>query len=437
MSEFPAVGSSPASKRTALPLTLITNRPFFLFNREKWAGLIPAFEQNTGGPAMNLPRIALSAVAAAMIAFSGIAHAQILDTPASHAVIMDHETGTILFSKDGAEPMVPASMTKMMTAYTVFEMVRRGELSMSDKLTVSENAWRRGGFPSGTSTMGLAPGDTPTVEELLHGVIIMSGNDACIVLAEGISGSDEAFARRMTALAHELGLNSANFLNSTGLEAVGHVISAEDLATLAKMTIDNYPEYYEWYALPSYTWRDFTQANRNPLLEVSGADGVKTGHLEVSGYGLTASAVRDGIRRTIVINGLDSKAARAAEGERMMRIAFQSFDLKTITPSSVKLPDVPVWLGKSNMVPVSLGADLRVAGYKPSLEKAKAEIVLPGPLEAPVKQGDEVGKLIITVDGQPPQEAPIIASADVGKLGFLGRAIEGLSQMLGGGDSQS
>lgn len=386
---------------------------------------------------LQLPRIARNALVAALIVFSGTAHAQILETPASHAVIMDNETGTILFSKNGTEPMVPASMTKMMTAYTVFEMVRRGELSMSDKFTVSEHAWREGGFPSGTSTMGLAPGDTPTVEELLHGVIIMSGNDACIALAENISGSDEAFGRRMTDLAHELGLNSANFLNSTGLEAVGHVISAEDLAKLAKLTIDNYPEYYKWYALPSYTWRNFTQANRNPLLEVSGADGVKTGHLEVSGYGLTASAVRDGVRRTIVINGLDSMAARAAEGERLMRIAFQSFDLKTITPETVSLPEVPVWLGESQKVPVRLARDVEIAGYKPSLEKAKAEIVLPGPLQAPIRKGEEIGKLVITIEGQSPVEAPIVASESVSRLGFLGRAIEGLSQMLGGGDSQS
>jgi len=388
-------------------------------------------------PVMYLPRIVLNAVVAALIVFSGVARAQMLDTPASHAVIMDHETGTILFSKRGSEPMVPASMTKMMTAYAVFEMVRRGELSMSDKFTVSENAWRKGGFPSGTSTMGLAPGDTPTVEELLHGVIIMSGNDACIVLAENISGSEDVFAKRMTNLAHELGLNSANFLNSTGLEAVGHVISAEDLAKLAKMTVDNYPDYYAWYSLPSYSWRNFTQANRNPLIEVSGADGVKTGHLEVSGYGLTASAVRDGVRRTIVINGLDSMAARAAEGERMMRIAFNSFDLKTITPDAVDLPDVPVWLGDTKSVPVRLAADMRIAGYKAALEKAKSEIVLPGPVEAPVKKGAEIGKLVITVEGQDPVEAAIVADADVGKLGFIGRAIEGLSQLIGGGEIQS
>lgn len=328
--------------------------------------------------------------------------------------------------------MTPASMTKMMTAYLVFTMIDNGEIALTDKLTVSEDAWRRGGFPSGTSTMGLVPKDTPTVEELLHGVIIMSGNDACIVLAQGTAGSEDAFARRMTELAHELGLSSANFLNSTGLEAEGHVISAEDLAKLAKLTIDNYPQYYDWYDLPSYSWRDYTQANRNPLLEVSGADGLKTGHLEASGYGLAASAVRDGVRRTIVINGLESKAARAREGERMMRMAFQSYDLKTITPDSISLPDIKVWLGKEQTVPVSLANEIVVAGHKATLSAAKSEVVLDKPLEAPIKKGEPVGRLVITLEGQDPVSAPVIAEADVSKLGFVGKAVEGLSRLISG-----
>lgn len=362
------------------------------------------------------------------------AGAQIIDTPAQHAVIMDNATGEILFSKDGTEPMIPASMTKMMTAYLVFDMVKRGELNMTDRLTVSADAWRRGGFPSGTSTMGLVPKDTPTIEELLHGVIIMSGNDACIVLAEGISGSEEAFAKRMTQLAHEKGLKSANFLNSTGLEDIGHVISAEDLARLAKLTIDDFPEYYGWYDIPSYSWREYTQPNRNPLLGVEGADGLKTGHLEASGYGLTGSAVRDGVRRTIVINGMDSMAARAAEGERMLRLAFQSFDLKTIAPDNVMLPEQKVWLGQERTVPVSLAEPMLIAGHKAAFDKAKTEIVLDKALEAPVKKGDRVGRLVVTLDGRPPVEAPIIAEANVKRLGFFGRAVDGLSAMISGND---
>lgn len=384
---------------------------------------------------MKVLRGIISAVVALGLAGAMPAAAQLIDSPAEFAVIMDHETGQILYSKRGDEPMTPASMTKMMTALVVFELIERGEISLTDKFTVSEDAWRRGGFPSGTSTMGLKPKDTPTVEELLHGVITMSGNDACIVLAEGISGSEPAFAARMTQMAHELGLSSVNFVNTTGLEGEGHVVSAIDLAKIAKMTIDKYPQYYPWYALPSYTWREYTQANRNPLLEVAGADGLKTGHLSSSGYGLTASAVRDGVRRTIVINGLPTMAARAQEAERLMRIAMQSFDLKTIGPDTVDLPDVEVWLGEQRTVPVSLAEPIKVVGHKAAYSKAKAELVLDKTVRAPVKKGDVVGKFVVTLEGQDPISAPVIAEADVGKLGFVGMAIEGISTfMKKGGD---
>ncbi len=372
----------------------------------------------------------ISAVAAFGFMAALPASAQLIDTPAEYAVIMDHDTGQILYSKRGDEPMTPASMTKMLTAFTVFELIERGELSLTDRFTVSEDAWRRGGFPSGTSTMGLKPKDTPTVEELLHGVITMSGNDACIVLAEGISGSEPAFAARMTQMAHEIGLSSVNFVNATGLEGEGHVISAIDLAKLAKMTIDRYPQYYPWYSLPSYTWRDYTQQNRNPLLEVAGADGLKTGHLESSGYSLTASAIRDGVRRTIVINGLPTMAARAQEAERLMRIAMQSFELKSIGPETVTLPDVPVWLGEQRTVPVSLAEPIKVVGHKAAFTKATAELVLDKTVKAPVKKGDQVGMFVVTLTGQDPVSAPVIAEADVKKLGFVGMAIEGISTMM-------
>jgi D-alanyl-D-alanine carboxypeptidase (penicillin-binding protein 5/6) len=379
---------------------------------------------------VNFWRGMISAIAVLGATAGFPAAAQLIDTPAEYAVIMDHETGQILYSKRGDEPMTPASMTKMMTALVVFELIERGEISLTDKFTVSEDAWRRGGFPSGTSTMGLVPKDTPTVEELLHGVITMSGNDACIVLAEGISGSEPAFAARMTQIAHELGLNSVNFVNATGLEGEGHVISAIDLAKIAKMTIDKYPQYYPWYSLPSYTWREYTQVNRNPLLEVAGADGLKTGHLESSGYGLTASAVRDGVRRTIVINGLPTMAARAQEAERLMRVAIQSFELKSIGPETVNLPEVPVWLGEQRTVPVSLAEPVKVVGHKANFTKAKAELVLDKTIKAPVKKGDVVGKFVVTMEGQEPITASVIAEADVKKLGFIGQAIEGISTLM-------
>ncbi|MDP1555110.1 MAG: D-alanyl-D-alanine carboxypeptidase, partial [Hyphomonas sp.] len=187
---------------------------------------------------------------------------------------------------------------------------------------------------------------------------------------------------------------------------------------------------YDWYSLPSYTWREYTQANRNPLLEVAGADGLKTGHLGESGYGLTASAVRDGVRRTIVINGLPTMAARAQEAERLMRVAMQSFELKTIGPDTVTLPDVDVWLGEQGTVPVSLSQPVKVVGHKAAFSKAKAELVLDKTIRAPVKKGDTVGQFVVTLDGQEPVSAPVIAEADVRKLGFVGKAIAGIGTLM-------
>lgn len=362
------------------------------------------------------------------------AHAQILETDAEFAVILDHESGEVLWSKDGDVPMVPASMTKMMTAYFVFDLIKDGEITLDTEMTVSDDAWRRGGFPSGTSTMGLRPKERPTVRELLQGMIVMSGNDACIVLAQGISGSEEAFARQMTERAQELGLTTVNFVNTTGLEGEGHVVSAADLARLAKMIIDDYPEYYDWYSQDSYTWGEYTQANRNPLLgTMDGADGLKTGHLSVSGYGLTASAVRDGQRRTIVINGLPSKQARAQEAERLMRMAFSAFETRSVPADGKRLAELDVWLGETRTVGVQLADPMSVTAHRRAFSKGKSEIVHDRLIQAPVKAGDQIATLVVTIEGKDPIELPLVASEDVGRLGFIGRSVEGLSRMLEGG----
>ena len=293
---------------------------------------------------------ALSVLAAAALPAS----AQYIDTEAEYAVIMDYETGDILFSKRGSEAMIPASMTKIMTAHVVYDAIERGEISLDDELVVSERAWREGGWATGGSTMGLKIGETPTVEQLLRGVIVLSGNDACIVLAEGLAGSEEAFADRMTDLAHELGLASANFENASGLPAEGHVISAADLAKLAALEIRKYPQYYKYYSELEMSWNGITQGNRNPLLySMDGADGLKTGHLEVSGYGLTASAERDGQRMIMVLNGLPSSQARAEESERLMRLAFTAFDTRTVEPSEEAFAELPVWNGEASTVGVT------------------------------------------------------------------------------------
>ncbi|MEC7288843.1 MAG: D-alanyl-D-alanine carboxypeptidase family protein [Pseudomonadota bacterium] len=362
------------------------------------------------------------------------AQAQIIGTDADYAVIMDHESGEILWSKQGETPMIPASMTKMMTAYFVFDLIDQGEITLADQMTVSADAWRRGGFPSGTSTMGLRPNERPTVEELLHGVIIMSGNDACIVLAEGIAGSEDAFAQQMTDRAHELGLTSVNFVNSTGLEGEGHVVSAADLAELARLTIENYPQYYDWYDDPEYTWGEYTQANRNPLLgTMDGADGLKTGHLSASGYGLTGSAVRDGKRRIIVLNGMPSKQARAQEAERLMRMAFTAFETRTIETGDARLAELDVWMGERRTVGVQLAESVDVTAHKRAFAKGKTEVVHDRLIEAPIAAGDQIATLVVTIEGKDPIELPLVAAEDVSRLGFVGRAIEGLSRMLDGG----
>lgn len=371
---------------------------------------------------------------APLLLFPATAPAQIIGTEAEYAVIMDHETGDILWSKNGDTPMTPASMTKMMTAYFVFDLIDQGEITLQDEMVVSDDAWRRGGFPSGTSTMGLSPKERPTVEQLLHGVIIMSGNDACIVLAEGIAGSEEAFAQQMTERAHELGLTSVNFVNSTGLEGEGHVVSAADLAELARLTIENYPQYYDWYDDAEYTWGGFTQGNRNPLLgTMQGADGLKTGHLDASGYGLTGSAVRDGKRRIIVLNGTESKQARAQEAERMMRMAFTAFETRTIQAGDKRLAELDVWLGARRSVGVQLQESVDVTAHKRAFSRGTSEIVHDQLIEAPISAGDQIATLVVTIEGKDPIELPLVASEDVPRLGFVGKAIEGLSRMMDGG----
>ena len=354
----------------------------------------------------------------------------VIETNAEFAVIMDHDSGEVLFSKRGDEPMVPASMTKIMTAQVVFDRLATGELALADRFTVSENAWRKGNSASGGSTMFLEPGDTPTVAELLRGVIVVSGNDACIVLAEGISGSEEAFAREMTAVAKARGLTSVNFKNASGLYAADHVISAIDLAKLAKIQIDEFPEMYAIYTEEEYAWNGIRQTNRNPILGRRGVDGLKTGHLQASGYGLVASAELDGKRRTIVINGLESEAERAREADRLMRQAFNAFETRTVEADGRLLAEIPVSLGTTTNIGVALAEPFSVTAHKRAFPKSTSEIVYDAPLKAPIKIGDEVAKLVVNVDGQEPIILPLVAQNGSERLGFFGKAVAGLSAMM-------
>jgi D-alanyl-D-alanine carboxypeptidase (penicillin-binding protein 5/6) len=350
-----------------------------------------------------------------------------LNTTATYAFIMDGDTGLSLYSKRGDEAMIPASMSKLMLYYMVFERLKAGRLKMDDEFTVSEHAWRTGGAGTDGSTMFLPIHSKVTVQDLLKGAIIVSGNDACIALAEGLFGSEEAYARQATARAKELGLTHSTFGNATGLDNPNHRMSAHDIGLVAYRIIHDFPEYYPLFSEPEFTFNKTRQYNRNPLLrELQGSDGVKTGHLSVSGFGLVGSAVREGKRRIIVLNGLASETERKLEGPRVMRSAFLDFTSATLVKKGAQVAVADVWMGEQKQVPLIATADYAVGLHLDAVDKIKGEVVYKSPLMAPLKQGDIVGDLIVTAPGVGAVKIPVAAAAAVSEMGFFGKAMFGL-----------
>ena len=349
--------------------------------------------------------------------------ARAFETKAREAILVDYDTGTVLFQKNADQPMPPASMSKMMTVFMLFEQLRDGRLKLDDKVTVSGNAWKKGGAASGGSTMFLQPGSEVTIEDLLHGIIVQSGNDACIVVAEALAGSEEAFAEAMTKRAHELGLESSVFKNATGLPDEGHVSTARDLALLAIHTINEFPEYYkEFYSVKDFTYNGIAQGNRNPLLYKNvGADGLKTGHTNAAGYGLTASAVQDGRRLVLVIGGLGSAKERSQEAEQLMAWGFRDFENVRIVEAGKPITDAEVWLGEADTVPLTTDRDFLVTVFRKARDAMEVKVKYDGPLPAPIRAGDPVATLVVTIPGEEPIRTPLVAGADVERLGFVGR----------------
>lgn len=347
------------------------------------------------------------------------AAAQEIETSARQAFIIDAQTGTVLLDKDADSLMPPASMSKLMTAYMVFQRLKDGRLSLEDELLVSEKAWRKGG-----SKMFVEVGSRVSVEDLLRGIIVQSGNDACIVVAEGIAGSEEAFADMMTEVARKIGLEKSVFRNATGWPDEGHVMTARELAILAQRIIADFPEYYHYYAETSFTYNNIRQGNRNPLLyTMNGADGLKTGHTEASGYGLTASAKRDGRRIILVVNGLPSMNARSQESSRLMDWAFREFEALSLFKAGETVEQAEIWMGNARTVPLVTAGDIVITVPKAARRSMVVSAVYDGPVAAPVKQGDRIATLRVSLPNGATMDYPLLAGADVEELGLFGRML--------------
>ncbi len=351
------------------------------------------------------------------------APAAAIDIRAREYILIDYQTGTVLDAKDPDMRMPPSSMSKLMTGYMVYSALKAGKLSLDDQLTVSRNAWLKGGAATGGSTMFLDPNASVKVEDLIRGMIVQSGNDACIVLAEAIAGSEEEFAKQMNEKAKEIGLTNSHFVNATGLPDPEHYMTPRDLATLAKRIITDFPEFYSIYSETSFTYNKITQGNRNPLLYRvgSGADGLKTGHTEAAGYGLTASAIRNGRRLIMVANGMNSIPDRDSETSKLIDWGFREFTNRELFKAGDVVTDAEVWLGDAPDVALVIPQDVIITVPRASAQNLDVKVVYEGPLPAPIAKDAQVAKVIINAKDLPPIELPLHARNEVGRLGFIGR----------------
>lgn len=370
-----------------------------------------------------------ASVLAALALLAAARPAGAIDTVAREMILVDATTGTVLAEKNPDAPMPPSSMSKLMTLYVVFELLRDGKLKMEDAFRVSEQAWRTGG-----SKMFLPLDAKVTVEELLKGIVIQSGNDACVVLAEGISGSEESFAELLNKRAAELGLKGSHFVNSTGWPDPQQYMTARDLAKLAYRIIHDFPQFYPMFAEKEYTYNNIKQGNRNPLLySYPGADGLKTGHAEEAGYGLTASAARDGRRLILVANGMANVNERARETERLLDHGFADFKNLKLFSAGEAVFDMPVWFGAQDTVAAVAPSDLVVTLPRNAGKGIAMRVVAPGPALAPLAKDAPVAKLVITASDFGPIELNLVAGAPVDKASGFARIVPAVKRLFSGG----
>jgi serine-type D-Ala-D-Ala carboxypeptidase (penicillin-binding protein 5/6) len=354
------------------------------------------------------------------------ARAEDIQTTAQTLYIVDYQTGAVLVDKNGNGRIEPASLTKMMTAYLVFEALKDGKLKLTDTFPVSERAWRMQG-----SKTYVELNNSIKLEDLLRGIIVQSGNDACVVVAEGMAGSEEAFADRMNAKAKEFGMTGTHFVNSNGWPDPNHYTTARDLEILARHLIADYPEYYHYFSELNFTYHGIKQGNRDPLLyKHVGADGIKTGHAEGPGYSLVSSGMQNGRRIIMVVQGLDSKQSRSDEALQLYQWAFRNFDNVTVAKANAALVQAPVWLGASETVALGPKSDIVLTLPRDAHGKLKATAVFDGPLAAPVPAGQQVGLLRLEAPGMAPMEVPLVTTSAVDKLGAFGRMIAAAKYLI-------
>lgn len=394
----------------------------------------------TGG----LSRWLVAAVVAASVGWGGVALAANqsvqgakkeeggFDGDAPTAILIEAQSGSVLFERNADEMRAPSSMMKLMTAEVVFHAIQEGQVKLTDEYRISENAWRHGGAPSGTSTMFAAINSKVSVDDLLHGAIIQSGNDACIALAEGMAGNEHIFASDfMTKRARELGLTKSTFANSNGLPDPGNKMTVRELAMLARHIILTYPEFYKLFGEREFTWNKIRQLNRNPLLNsMEGADGLKTGYTKEGGYGMVGSVVQNGTRLIAVINGLEDSEDRANEAKKFLEWGFRNFETRTLFAAQQPIGYAKVFGGDSGSVELTSPEPINVMVQKNGNDKLIARVVYSGPVRAPIEAGQKVGVVRVWRNGKIDMEAPVYSAESVGTGSTIRRALDGASELV-------
>ena len=385
---------------------------------------------------MNLSRMVrmpAGILVSALVLAAPAARAEI-QTDARQAILLDYDSGEILFCKSCDEPMPPSSMSKLMTVELVLQRLKDGRLKPDSTFHVSEKAWRQG-QKDNESKMWVAVNSDVSIDNLLKGIIVQSGGDACVVVAENLGGSEDGFADMENARAKEIGLTHSHFVNSSGLPDPGQYMSAEDIANLSAWIIRNYPEYYSYFAIQEFTWSNIRQPNRNTLVDENiGVDGLKTGHTEAGGYGMVASALRGGRRLIVVVNGMKSERARVDEARRLLDLGYREFKDYQLFAKGDAVGDAVVWGGEHDKVPLTVTGPVKVLLPVDSRRDMKVTLHYDGPIHAPIAAGQTIGTVTVTVPGKPDKVVPVVAAEPVATNGFLDKMMTGLQSLIFGAD---